>query len=175
MTSVDTVIQKKICLLGDFAIGKTSLVRRFVHNLFDDRYMNTIGVNISRKDIAIDDHQIMRLLIWDLSATEKFEKNRSDYLHGTAGALLVCDLTRPDTILRLQSYYIEHLFKHNPKAFVIMVGNKVDLANSDSTTTYQVIKLAEELHAPHQITSAKTGEGVEAAFQILAKSLNEKQ
>jgi small GTP-binding protein len=171
MNSENIIIQKKICMLGDFAIGKTSLVRRFVYNLFDDRYMNTIGVNISRKEVSLSDHLIMRLMIWDLSATDKFNKNRSDYLHGTAGALLVCDLTRPETISKLQSHYIELLYKSNPDAFVVLVGNKVDLANPNFGTMERVIKLASDLNVSYQITSAKTGESVESTFLLLAEGL----
>jgi small GTP-binding protein len=171
MTPQDTIIQKKICLLGDFAIGKTSLVRRFIYNLFDDRYLNTVGVNISRKDVLLPDHLMMRLIIWDLSSSDKFEKNRSHYLHATAGALLICDLTRPATIARLQSCYVKQLFDSNPNVFVIVVGNKIDLVKSDTGTIDQVHKLAAALNAPCQITSAKTGEGVEVAFNLLAKGL----
>jgi small GTP-binding protein len=171
MDPQNTIIQKKVCMLGDFAIGKTCLVRRFIYNLFDEHYLNTIGVNISRKEVSISEHSMMRLLIWDLSCSDKFEKNRSDYLHGTAGALLVCDLTRPDTISKLQSYYVEHLFKINPDAFAVVVGNKVDLVSPDFKTIEQVIKLAADIHAPYEITSAKTGESVESAFNLLAKGL----
>ena len=175
MDHKDFITQKKICMLGDFAIGKTSLVRRFIYNLFDDRYMTTIGVNISRKEISLAEHRIMRLLIWDLSATDKYEKNRADYLHGTAGALLVCDLTRPDTISRLQSYYLEQLYKNNPKAFVVVIGNKNDLIKPDFSSIDQVIKFADVINAPYKITSAKTGENVESAFQLLAEGLYESQ
>lgn len=169
----DTVIQKKICMLGDFAIGKTSLVRRFIYNLFDDRYKSTIGVNISRKQIYITDHVILSMLIWDLSSNDVFKHNRPDYLHGTSGALLVCDLTRPDTIAKLQSYYAEKLFKLNPNASVVIIGNKIDLIKPDANSIEQVIKISNDLNAPFQITSAKTGECVEASFNILAKGLYE--
>jgi small GTP-binding protein len=169
----DRLIQKKICLLGDFAIGKTSLVRRFIYNMFDDRYFNTIGVNISRKEVPLSEEATMRLLIWDLSSNERFEKNRSDYLHGTSGALLVCDLSRPDTLKVLKSYYVDHLYKNNPQSFVVVIGNKIDLVPPDCEAIGLVMDLAAELKAPYQITSAKTGENVEAAFLSLAKGLYE--
>ncbi len=169
----DRLIQKKICLLGDFAIGKTSLVRRFIYNMFDDRYFNTIGVNISRKEVQVSDEATLRLLIWDLSSNERFEKNRSDYLHGTSGALLVCDLSRPDTLKVLRSYYIEHLFKNNPQTYIVVVGNKLDLVPPDCEAIGMVKDLAAELKSPYLTTSAKTGERVEEAFMLLAKGLHE--
>lgn len=169
----DRLIQKKICLLGDFAIGKTSLVRRFIYNMFDDRYFNTIGVNISRKEVHLSNQATLRLLIWDLSSNERFEKNRSDYLHGTSGALLVCDLSRPDTLKVLKSYYVEHLYKNNPQTCLVIVGNKLDLVPSDSDAIGMVKDLAGELKAPWLVTSAKTGEHVEEAFLLLAKGLYE--
>jgi len=167
----DRLIQKKICLLGDFAVGKTSLVRRFIYNMFDDRYFNTIGVNISRKEVRLSEEATIRLLIWDLSSNERFEKNRSDYLHGTSGALLVCDLSRPDTLNVLRSYYIDHLYRNNPNSTVVVIGNKMDLVPPDCDAIGMVKDLAAELKSPFQITSAKTGDAVDQAFMQIAQGL----
>lgn len=171
MESNNGFVQKKICMLGSFAIGKTSLVRRFLYNLFDERYLNTIGVSISRKEVPLPGDRLMRLLIWDLSASDRFKKNRYDYLHGSSGALLVCDLTRPETITDLQENYVKHLHEINPEAVTVVVGNKLDLVKPGLEAISQVMRVAGEIGAPYQITSAKTGEGVETAFQLLAEGL----
>ena len=93
-------ISKKVCLLGDFAVGKTSLVRRFVLNIFEDRYLSTIGVKVSRKTVVTPgpgDLIELTLMLWDLAGSEEFDQVRASYLRGASGAVLVCDLTRPET------------------------------------------------------------------------------
>lgn len=86
------VVQKKVCLLGDFAVGKTSLVRRFVEGHFEDKYLSTIGVKVARKSLDRDETKL-NLLIWDLVGGNEFSRSETGYLLGTAGALVVCDLT----------------------------------------------------------------------------------
>ena len=89
------IIQKKICLLGEFAVGKTSLIRRYVEDKFSDKYLSSIGVKVSRKNVELGDDTV-KLLIWDLAGGEDY--TQSSYLMGAAGALLVCDVTRADTL-----------------------------------------------------------------------------
>jgi small GTP-binding protein len=160
---MSTVIQKKICMLGDFAVGKTSLVQRYVYNLFSDSYMSTIGVNICRKELTLSNDVVVRLLIWDLAASEKFNGTRTSYLKGTAGALLVCDLTRPQTLHNLSKYY-QRLREVSPQTTVFILGNKSDLLLEEIKTINQIAVKASEYNIPYGITSAKTGEGVENAF-----------
>ena len=97
-------ITQKICLLGDFSVGKTSLIRRFVENKFSDEYLSTIGVKISRKsvDVKIEtkEHRV-NLLVWDLEGKTKFKAITPSYLKGASGAIVVGDLTRSDTIYHL--------------------------------------------------------------------------
>lgn len=171
MDSQNSVLQKKVSLLGEFAIGKTSLVRRFVYNIFDERYLTTIGVSICRKEMVMYDSSLLNLVIWDLASSDKYEDLRSHYLHGTAGALLVCDLTRPDTIEAIRTTYVEQLLKNSPDAAIVVVGNKVDLVDPKSEALAQFEQLASDLGAPFKTTSAKTGENVEAAFTLLANLL----
>lgn len=171
MDSKNQVVQRKICLLGDFAIGKTSLVRRFVFNLFDERYLTTIGVNITKKEVVLGPNRIMNFVIWDLASSDIYENLRSHYLHGIAGALLVCDLTRPETIEKLRTTYLDQLYRNSAKAFIIVVGNKIDLVKPDAESITMVKALAEELSTPCQFTSAKTGDNVENTFRLLATEL----
>jgi small GTP-binding protein len=169
---MNTMIQKKICMLGDFSTGKTSLVRRFVYNLFDAHYITTIGVNITRKDVSLPDQPVVRLLIWDMSGSEKFSGTRPSYLQGSAGAILVCDLTRPGTLASLNRYY-QWLKDTAPQACVLWIGNKADLvaenaAGKPCEMAKQVSSTAASLHELFAITSAKTGAGVNDAFAQLA-------
>ena len=100
-------LSKKVCLLGDFAVGKTSLVRRFVYDLFDDKYVSTIGVKVSRKTVILtrdDDIVDLTMMLWDLAGGEEFAHMRASYLRGAAGALMVYDVSRPETLSSLHHY-----------------------------------------------------------------------
>jgi small GTP-binding protein len=164
-----TVLSKKVCLLGDFAVGKTSLVRRFVYDRFDDRYITTIGVKVSRKTVAVvRAYGIVELtmMLWDLAGSEEFDRVRASYLRGSAGAVLVCDLTRPETLDSLRAYQ-EDLFSINPEAQLVLAANKRDLTEQQRLSTAQIEAFAAELNIPHTLTSAKTGDEVEQLFRQL--------
>ncbi|GAB4264202.1 MAG: Rab family GTPase [Candidatus Promineifilaceae bacterium] len=164
-------MQKKICLLGDFAVGKTSLVRRFVEGRFDDKYLSTIGVKISRKAV-IRPAYTLNMIIWDLAGGEDFSRVTSGYLMGVNGALLVCDLTRPSTLLMI-SAYVEQIRAHNADAPIIIVANKLDLEAERQIDAHMLANTAVSLSAPWVLTSAKTGSGVIEAFDLLADKLEE--
>ena len=87
------MIQKKICLLGGFGVGKTSLVSRFVHSIFSDKYLTTVGVKIDKKRVDLGSQQV-DLVIWDIYGEDDFQKVRMSYLRGASGYLLVADGTR---------------------------------------------------------------------------------
>ena len=163
-----TLIQKKICLLGDFAVGKTSLVRRFVEGRFDDKYLGTIGVKISRKAITRPYGQL-NLLVWDMTGGEDLDtKGRMSYLHGAAGALMVCDLTRKYTMDVFRKY-VRQMRTLNPQVSLAFLANKVDLVNERVISDEQLWSISKELGGrSFFLTSAKTGENVETAFIHLA-------
>ena len=166
-------IVKKICLLGDFAVGKTSLVRRFVYNLFRDDYLSTIGVKVSRKTVVVpcDDELVeLTMMLWDLAGSEEFDRVRASYLRGASGALLVCDLTRPDTLASLRAY-ADALLSVNPAVRFAVAANKRDLVDQQRLTSEQVEDLAASLEAPYHLTSAKTGDEVDALFRRLCRVL----
>ncbi|MFQ5341291.1 MAG: Rab family GTPase [Anaerolineae bacterium] len=164
-----TTFSKKICLLGDFAVGKTSLVRRFVYNLFDDRYISTIGVKVSRKTVVVpraDDVVELTMMLWDLAGSEEFNQVRASYLRGAAGAVLVCDLTRPETLTNLSTYTAD-LFQVSPDARLIIAANKSDLTDQQQIEPADVQTVAAQFNAPYYITSARTGDEVETLFRQL--------
>lgn len=159
-------LQKKVCLLGDFSVGKTSLIRRYVEGRFDDRYLSTIGVKISRKALTREDH-LLNLLIWDLAGGNDFSKAGSSYLRGASGALIVCDLSREKTVDAL-TYYAKQLRAINEAAVLIFIGNKADLIEEREISDETLAQVSHEFGARHLLTSALTGRNVETAFHCLA-------
>ena len=163
---VARIIQKKICMLGDFAVGKTSLVRRFVEGRFDDRYLSTIGVKVSRRRVLLPGGQEVHLLIWDLAGSEEFVDVQQNYLLGAAGALLVCDLTRQSTLESLERY-ARQLDSITPGVPLLILGNKKDLTEARQVSGGNLETMAQRLRTTWFTTSAKTGENVEQAFSDL--------
>jgi small GTP-binding protein len=166
-------LSKKICLLGDYAVGKTSLVRRFVYNLFDDKYLSTIGVKVSRKVVALPhDNEVIELtlLLWDLAGSEEFSDVRASYMRGSSGAIVVCDLTREATLNNMLGYF-QDLRQISPAAQVIIAGNKADLIGQPHLAEEQVKSMAARIGAPYYLTSAKTGDCVEEVFRRLGQAV----
>ena len=166
-------LSKKVCLLGDFAVGKTSLVRRFVYDLFEDKYLSTIGVKVSRKVVVVpgDGATIeLTIMLWDLADSKEFDSIRVSYLRGTAGAVVVCDLTRPSTIDGLYKYSRD-LRAINPGAHLILAANKTDLTDQLAVTGAQIEAAALDIKAPFYLTSARTGGNVDEIFRHLARLL----
>jgi len=164
------MIQKKVCMLGTFAVGKTSLVRRFVESIYSDKYHTTVGVKVDKKLVWVGETELT-LVLWDIEGTESERDLQDSYLRGAGGYLLVADGTRQDTLykaLALQSRAQEIL---GTVPFLILI-NKADLANQWSITEREMTALREKGWEV-VITSAKTGSSVEGAFQTLANKLVE--
>ncbi len=167
------VVSKKVCLLGDFGVGKTSLVRRFVYDLFDDRYLSTVGVKVSRKTVVIPRQEEMiemTMMLWDLAGSEEFDRVRASYLRGTAGAIFVCDLTRPSTLDSLH-VYLRDLSSVSPSTPIVIAGNKCDLLDQRLLQPSQIEGLANENHFPWYLTSARSGVEVESVFRHLGRAM----
>jgi small GTP-binding protein len=177
MHSPAKIISQKICLIGDFGVGKTSLIRQFVDRQFSDKYLSTVGVKISRKLVIVDqpsnNSQIeahkLQLMIWDIEGSTRFKSISPSYLQGAKGALIVGDFTRSSSIQSLKDHV--QLFQSiNPKSSLIIALNKADLIeNNEKANIVQSINLEfSSLQIPVQMTSAKTGEGVDEIFQKLS-------
>jgi small GTP-binding protein len=171
-----SLIKKKICLLGSFAVGKTSLVERFVYNRFDEKYLTTIGVKVSQKILPpIQNPKSGKLtqfnfLIWDIERVEKFDTVVMNYYRGAAGGLAVADLTRPETISDLQKI-ANRFHSVSPTAQLLILGNKWDIFQQDRKTLTLVNQMASSFSTEYLLTSAKTGELVEEAFLKLAERI----
>lgn len=162
------MLQKKVCMLGSFSVGKTSLVRRFVESIFDEKYHTTIGVKVDKKVVQAEPEEIT-LVLWDLHGEDAFQKLRMTYLRGMSGYLVVVDPTRRQTLddaLALQDR-VQQAMGLIPW---ILVLNKCDLI-SDWEIDLERIGALERSGQAVIRTSAKTGEGVEEAFVRLARTM----
>ncbi len=166
-------LSRKVCLLGDFAVGKTSLINRYVYSIFEDKYVSTVGVKVSRKIVTIagiGETIQLTMMLWDLADIGKFHHVQPSYLGGVAGAILVCDLTRPETLENLRTYAADVL-NINSKACLVLAANKQDLVDRHLLTSRQIKAFAAEFEMSYYLTSAKTGTEVEALFQHMGQVL----
>jgi small GTP-binding protein len=165
------IVQKKICMLGTFAVGKTSLVRRFVQSIYSDKYHTTVGVKIDKKVLDVGGGRKMMMMLWDIEGAVEAQDLRKSYLRGAAGYLLVADGTRRDslyTALEIQTR-AEEAVGQVPRVFLI---NKADLIDEWEIEEREVSALVERGWQVIK-TSAKTGAGVEEAFTALAQKMME--
>jgi small GTP-binding protein len=164
------MIQKKVCMLGTFAVGKTSLVRRFIESIYSDKYHTTVGVKVDKKVVQVDSTEVT-LLLWDIEGTESEHELRKSYLRGASGYLLVADGTRQDTLykaLAIQTRTEETI----GKVPFLLLFNKADLVDQWSISERETAALKDK-GWDVITTSAKTGTGVEEAFQALARKMVE--
>ena len=162
------MIQKKICMLGAFAVGKTSLVKQFVSGIFSEKYHTTVGVKIDKKTVMVNEEEVT-LILWDLHGEDEFQKIRASYLRGSSGYLLVVDGTRRQTLTvveELQGMAEETL---GSVPFIVLL-NKSDLSNQWEVTQ-EMIETFSARGWKILEGSAKTGEGVEEAFSLLTERM----
>jgi hypothetical protein len=162
------MIQKKVCMLGGFAVGKTSLVSRFVRSIFSEKYLTTVGVKIDKKPVTVDDRPVT-LVLWDIYGQDEFQSVQESYLRGMSGYLLVVDGTRKATLDVAESLQQKAEQAVGTVPFVVVL-NKADLAAEWEVDERRLWKLMEQGWSVVR-TSAKTGEGVEEAFSKLARAL----
>ena len=164
------MIQKKICMVGAFAVGKTSLVARFVESIFSEKYHTTVGVKISKKALQVGDQE-WHLILWDLAGEDEFLQIRTSYLRGSAGYLLVVDGTRRatlDTAMSIQQRIVDTV---GNIPFVVLF-NKSDLTNEWEIANDAFEELSHKDWSWLK-ASAKTGEGVDEAFLTLIAKMPE--
>jgi len=162
------MLQKKICMLGSFSVGKTSLVRRFVESIFSDTYLTTVGVKIDKKVLRVGE-QDLTLMLWDLYGEDEFQRLRMSYLRGASGFLFVADGTRRATLDKVLAIKEEAEKALGPANFIVAL-NKSDLADQWEIEQEKESGLVSRGWSVIR-TSAKTGEGVEFAFESLAKAM----
>lgn len=162
------MIKKKVCLLGAFAVGKTSLVARFVAGQFSEKYITSVGFKISRKTVPVADGEV-EMMVWDLAGEDEVQKVPMVYLQGADGYLLVADGTRRETLetARLLQQRVSATVGAVP---FLLILNKADLVDEWEIDDQATAELAASGWRVVQ-GSAKTGAGVEEAFARLAALL----
>ncbi len=158
------MLTKKVCVFGDFSVGKTSLTRRFVDNVFSEKYQTTVGVKIDTKEVTLEQTSV-KLVIWDLAGEAKMEAMTRNYLKMCQGLLLVVDGTRQASFESVQRIYQE---LPQPKPPTALLVNKVDLIDDWEVSESEIRLFAEHFNFM-LYTSAKSGENVETAFTRLAE------
>jgi len=164
----------KVCLVGEGAVGKTCLIRRFIHDQFDDRYISTLGAKVSKKELKLPHPKSAGMIeidmtVWDIMGEKGFrELLKEAYFHGAQGILAVCDVTRKDTLLELPEW-IDSVNKVAGTVPLTVLANKIDLIDQQVVSEDEVKKIAESYKAPWLQTSAKSGENVEQGFKSLAE------
>ncbi|MCJ8280125.1 MAG: GTP-binding protein [Rivularia sp. ALOHA_DT_140] len=158
-------------------MGKTSLIRRFVDRQFSDKYLSTVGVKISRKSVEIIDSKQakninLQLLIWDIEGSTKFKGVSSSYFQGAKGAIIVGDVTRPESLENI-SEHIQAFSKVNPQGKTVIALNKSDLIDAEYLEKYRQLYSFNDKKSfvSTYPSSAKTGKNVDEIFQSLAHSM----
>jgi len=162
------MIQKKICMVGTFAVGKTSLVSRYVRQMFSERYQTTIGVRVDKKEVEVDD-RVVKLVIWDIHADDAFQAFRPSYLRGASGVVLVIDGTRRQTLVDAETLFSRTRKHIGPVPFAVAL-NKSDLVGQWDVPAEAEAGWLERAVIVER-TSARTGVGVEAIFSGLSRAL----
>ena len=164
------MIRKKVCMLGAFAVGKTSLVERFVKSIFNERYQTSLGVKIDKKSLVVEDQEV-ELILWDLAGEDEFMKVRLSYLRGASGFLLVVDGTRPSTLDTALALREKALAEAGEVPFAFLI-NKADLGGEWCMDPRDIDGLSARGWTVLE-TSAKSGRGVEEAFVTLTAEMLE--
>jgi small GTP-binding protein len=165
-------VGKKICMLGDVGVGKTSLVRRYVHGEFSPDYQTTLGVNIYKYDDQIETESGLvdfKHILWDIEGGLQRESLLDSYIGGSAGAIVVGDVTRNDRHETMQEN-AQRFRETRPGRPVVFAVNKVDLVEGSAASEAEE-ELAKDFRGSVEYTSALTGEAVQRLFRKLAAEI----
>jgi len=166
----------KIVLLGDGGVGKTSLVRQYVHKKFEDKYLKTLGTNIYKKTVEKKDFGgkvPISLQIWDVMGQNTFPQVIKTSLKGARGVVFVTDLTNEESLKNLP-YWVDMVFKNTDDVAFVFLGNKSD--REDIAFGFNSVKkVADHFYSPYYITSAKSGEYVDEVFEMMGDMIHNKR
>ena len=160
-------VSKKVILLGHFGVGKTSLIKRFVHHKFSEEYLTTIGVKVDKKVIKVGNTSLS-MIIWDIAGESTHKRIPESYKMGSHGAIYVIDAMRPSTYENIDSEILT-LQKMMPDLSIVKVANKIDLLIENEKSVFSNALSLEK----YTRCSAKTGENIEKVFSLLAKQMLE--
>ncbi|MFK7952785.1 MAG: Rab family GTPase [Ekhidna sp.] len=157
-------VSKKVIIAGHFGVGKSSLIKQFIHEKFSEQYMTTIGVKIDKKVVDVDGARV-NMILWDIAGESSATKIPKKYFMGAHGLIYVFDLTRPESYERISDDIFE-VTKDNPQIPSVVLGNKSDLVKDEF-----IEEIRSEIGVGFNLTSAKTGDNVESSFKSLAKEM----
>jgi len=163
--------QFKLVLLGESAVGKSSLVLRFVKDQFDDYRESTIGAAFLTQTVTLDDQTTVKFEIWDTAGQERYKSLAPMYYRNANCAVVVYDITQASSLEKARNWIRELQRQADPSIVIALCGNKADLAARRQVTQEEAQKYAEEEGLMWSETSAKTGEGVADIFTAIAKKL----
>ncbi len=169
-------LKSKVCLVGEKSVGKTSLVRRYVMNMFDEQYITTIGTRVSKKEVHVSMPDVARpvqvdMMIWDIMGEKGFRELLKDaYFYGANGILAVADLTRRKTLDELDDW-VDGVMRVCGRVPTVIAVNKADLVNQAQFDEKQVDQFAKAFDSQYVYTSAKTGQNVEEGFRLLGEAI----
>jgi small GTP-binding protein len=168
--------RKKCILIGDTAVGKTSLIRRLVVDIFDDKYITTIGTKITVKDMQIEFNEelvYLKFQIWDILGQKGYTNLYNSSFKGAHGVMFVADITRMETFDSLETYWIPHVHEIIGNIPFIIMANKSDLIKETDFNLKELKEFASKYKVPYFLTSAKNGENVNKAFNSLGTKMLE--
>jgi small GTP-binding protein len=167
-------IAKKVVLLGDGGVGKTSMAARYVMEKFDDKYIATIGTQVYKKDIQLVYPNLiinLKMMIWDILGQKEYSKIRAASMTGAHGLIAVADLSRPETISSLSDFWLVESVKLGGDLPMVFVGNKLDLVGKESPSAKMIESASAKRGAPVFLCSAKTGENIDSVFRTVGEML----
>ena len=167
-------VKAKVCLVGDVAVGKTSLIKRYVQDHFDDRYIATVGTKVTKKTVDVlwkGAPATLDMMVWDIMGEKGFRALLRDaYFEGSHGVIAVCDLTRKDTFYDLNNW-VQMIRKQVANVPIVFLGNKMDLHERLVVSEEDLARMGAIHNAPTFLSSAKSGAGVQEAFTALAAAI----
>ncbi|UCE10414.1 MAG: GTP-binding protein [Candidatus Thorarchaeota archaeon] len=167
----------RVVALGEAAVGKTSLLRRYTENAFDEEYKATIGTTFASKDVELEyeggHSRKVRLVLWDMGGQATYRELRRQFMKGASGAIIAYDVTRPETYMAMNTWF-SSFREVCPDAAVVICANKVDLEDQRMVPNEPGYMLRDWFQAEYFETSAKTGVEVEKAFIRLAHMIMDK-
>jgi len=163
----------KVAIVGESAVGKTSLIKQYVYQQFGERYLSTLGTNVYKKSLASigPENKLVTLQIWDVLGQRVFRSIIKTVFQNTHGVIFVCDLTRRSTLNDLE-HWIHYSYNYSKSPSFIFLGNKCDLPHREFWEE-ELKSFASIYDSPYLLTSAKTGENVEKAFEMMATAIVE--
>jgi small GTP-binding protein len=167
-------MKRKVLLLGDGEVGKTSLIRKFVLDRFDDKYIATIGTKVTKKELEFDNNGeiiYLTLMIWDVLGQKGYTKIQTASFLGAQGVIFVCDYTRLETLRSLEEYWLPSVSNNLPEFQCVFVANKSDLAEAAEFSTEDLQNMASKYNTVAFSCSAKSGENVEELFLTLGSMI----